>query len=129
MIANLHIISLEFEFIEDEHWNILIIECTSLSAEWEKVSGYLGLSFSLIDSIKRDHPNDSTGCWNEAVKRWIQQKYNTKSFGKPSWRTLLKAVVQVDKRLFQSLAVKHQSKLIVCRVTVAVAIDFLLYTS
>ena len=106
----------------------MIIECTSLSAEWEKVSGYLGLSFNVIDSIKKDHPNDSTGCWNDALKQWIQQKYSTKSFGKPSWKTLLKAVIQVDKRLFQSLAVKHQSKLIVCIVTVAVTIDSLLYT-
>ena len=42
--------SLEFESIEDEHWNTLIFECASLSAEWEKVSGYPGLSFKLIDT-------------------------------------------------------------------------------
>ena len=95
---------------EKEHWNILIIECKSLSSNWEKVSGYLGLSFELIDTIKRDNPRDSTGCWNEALKEWIKQNYNTKKFGRPSWRSLLRAVAEVDKRQFQKLAAEHQGE-------------------
>ena len=99
---------------EKEHWNILIIECKSLSSNWEKVSAYLGLSFELIDTIKRDNPRDSTGCWNEALKEWIKQNYNTKKFGRPSWRSLLRAVAEVDKRQFQKLAAEHQGEKLIC---------------
>ena len=85
----------------------MIIECKSLSGDWEKVSGYLGLSFKLIETIKRDNPKDSSSCWNEALKQWIKQNYNTVIFGRPSWRSLLKAIAEVDKLLFERLAVKH----------------------
>ena len=88
----------------------MIIECKSLSSNWEKVSAYLGLSFELIETIKRDNPRDSAGCWNEALKEWIKQNYDTKLFGQPSWRSLLKAVAEVDKHQFQKLAAEHQGE-------------------
>ena len=95
---------------EDDHWNVLVVECKSLSSDWEKVSAYLGLPFKLIDTVKRDNPRDSAGCWNEALKEWIKQNYNTKLFGRPSWRSLLRAVAEVDKRQFQKLAGEHQGE-------------------
>ena len=108
---------------EDQHWNILVIECKSLSSDWEKVGAYLGLPFKLIDTIKRDNPKDSAGCWNEALKEWIKQNYNTKLFGRPSWRSLLKAVAEVDNLLFEKLAAKHSQPgmliMNVCQVVVA----------
>ena len=82
----------------------MIMECRSLAANWEQLSGYIGLSFDLIDNIIGDHPSNNSGCWNEALKQWIKQNYETEKFGKPSWRTLLKAVSLVDKRLFKNLA-------------------------
>ena len=78
-----------------------------MSGNWEKVSGYLGLSFELIETIKRDNPRDSAGCWNEALKQWIKQNYNTETFSKPTWRSFLRAVAEVDKLLFERLAEKH----------------------
>ena len=98
-------------FVEDKHWNILVIECRSLSSDWEKVSAYLGLLFKLIDTLKRDNPRDSTGCWNEALKHWIKQNYDIKIFGRPSWRSLLRAVAEVDKHQFQKLAAEHQGEI------------------
>ena len=86
------------------------MECKSLSSNWEKVSGYLGLSFELIETIKRDNSRDSAGCWNNALKQWIKQNYNTETFGKPAWRSLLRAVAEVDKHQFQKLAAEHQGK-------------------
>ena len=105
---------------EDDHWNILVIECKSLSSDWEKVSAYLGLPFKVIDTIKRDNPRDSAGCWNEALKHWIKQNYNTKLFALPSWRSLLRAVAEVDNLMFERLAAKHsQPGMCVCQVVVA----------
>ena len=86
----------------------MIDECSSLAAKWEQVSGFLGLQPSLIANIKGNHPNDNTGCWNDALLQWIRQNYNTRKYGTPSWNKLLKAVSKVDKRLFKELSAKHQ---------------------
>ena len=92
----------------EEEWNIVIIKCNSLAAKWEQLSGYLGLSIGMIESIKADHHGDCAGCWNEALKQWIKQNYKTEIFGKPSWQTLLRSVALVDKLLFKKLAKEHQ---------------------
>ena len=85
----------------------MIDRCSSLAAKWEQLSGFLGLKISLIETIKQDHPGDNIGCWNDALKNWIKQNYNTKKFTQPSWRTLLKAIAKVDKLLFNKLAAEH----------------------
>ena len=76
------------------------------------MSAYLGLPISRIESIKGNHPSDDTGCLYDALGQWIGQKYNTKKFGMPSWRTLLKAVASIDKRIFKKLAREHEGKII-----------------
>ena len=97
--------------IGEDDWNIVIDECSSLNSKWEEISGYLGLRHSLIDSIKRNNPNNSSGCLNDAFKQWIMQNYNTEMFNKPSWRSLLTAVAKMDKLLFKTLVEKHQGML------------------
>ena len=87
---------------------MVITECSSLAAHWEQLSGYLGLSFELIDKIKGDHSTSNTGCWNEALKQWIKQNYKTERFGEPSWKNLLRAIARIDKLQFKILAAAHQ---------------------
>ena len=82
---------------EDDDWNIVVIETGSLSSRWEKLVVRLGLTSDLIDSTIRP----ASAPWDEALKQWINQNYNTTRFGLPSWRTLLKAVAQVNKRQAQ----------------------------
>ena len=48
-----------------------------MSAKWEIVGGFLGLSISVIDNIKATAPVTTVGCWHEALKNWIKQNYNT----------------------------------------------------
>ena len=83
-------------------------ECSSLSAHWENLSGFLGLSISLIERIKAGSYVNVDGCWNEALKNWIKQNYKTARFGLPSWRTLLEAIARVDKLLFKRLTDSHK---------------------
>ena len=99
-----------FQFAEEDDWNIVIDECSSLTAKWEQLSGFLGLRLSLINSIKDNHPGDNCACWNEALKQWITQNYTTRRFGEPSWGTLLKAVAKVDKLQFKNLAAMHRGR-------------------
>ena len=101
----------------------MIDECSSLNSKWEEISGYLGLRHSLIDSIKQDNQNNSSGCLNEAFKQWIMQNYSTEKFNKPSWRTLLTAVAKVDKLLFKQLSEKHWGKY--TSITIASSDDYL----
>ena len=91
-------------------WNVVITECSSLAAEWELLSAYLGISAKMIDIIKGNNPSKISSCWNEALKQWIMQNYDTERFGEPSWRTLLEALAKVDKRQFKELAEKYQSE-------------------
>ena len=89
---------------------MVVIECSSLAAEWEQLSAYLGLPANVIDIIKRDNSNKSLACWNEALKQWIMQKYSTEKFGNPSWRSLLGAIAKLDKLMFNKLVEKYQGE-------------------
>ena len=88
-----------------EDWNLVVMETASLGFNWEKLVVYLGLSFDLIDNTIRK----ASDSWSEALKQWIKQNYNTKKYSEPSWRTLLRAVAQVNKLQFRTLADKHKS--------------------
>ena len=94
--------------LEEDDWNDVIKECSSLAAKWEQLSGYLGLSIGTIDAIKENFSNNVAGCLNEALKQWIKQNYRTARYGYPSWRMLLEAIARIDKLLFKKLADKHQ---------------------
>ena len=98
---------------EEEDWNDVIKECSSLAAKWEQLSGFLGLRIETIDTIKENFPNNAVGCWNEALKQWIKQNYRTARYGYPSWRMLLEAIARIDKLLFKKLADKHQGIVLV----------------
>ena len=107
IIVVLKILSLLINTDTDD-WNAVVIELKMLSAHWEQLSIHLGLTMHVIDCIRKDHPNDSDGCLNEALSEWIKQNYSTDKFGLPSWRTLFKAVKPVNNSLFKKLAPKHQ---------------------
>ena len=94
---------------EEDDWNVVFVECCSLAAKWEQLSACLGLAKADIDSIRESRSRDSAGCWSEALSQWIKQNYSTQRFGLPSWRSLLKAMAMVDKRLVKELATKHPS--------------------
>ena len=107
---------------EEDDWNIIVTECNSLSYKWEELSAFLGLPRNRIESIKKNHPSDDTGCLNDALGQWIEQKYNKEKFGMPSWRTLLKGVALIDKRVFKKLAREHEGKIIIFIVSLKVEI-------
>ena len=100
--------SLTHLHIETDDWNTAVMECSPLAAKWKKFSACLGLSKDDIDSIKDVNPKDNSGCLDDAMDHWIKQNYDTEKFGLPSWRTLVAAVAQVNKRLCKQLAIKHQ---------------------
>ena len=98
---------------DEKDWNRVVKECSSLSAKWEYLSIYLGLSANTIGTIKRDNPGNTRGCWNQALLEWINQSYDTREHGEPSWRTLLRAIAGEDRLSFKKLSQKHQGKQII----------------
>ena len=94
---------------DEESWNDVIIACSPLAAKWKQLSGFMGLSFKTIRTIKENN-DDNEGSWNEALMQWILRDYNTEKYGLPSWKSLLKTVSRVDQSLFEELAREHQAK-------------------
>ena len=91
---------------------MVIKECNLLAANWENLGAFLGLSIGTIDSIKESpRISSAVGYWNEVLKQWIKQNYNTRRYGLPSWRTLLESIARVDKLLFKKLAAEHPGML------------------
>ena len=86
----------------------MFCECKTLSADWHDLGTFLGLAVDDLDSIMRDH-RSSKACLKKALYEWIKQNYPTDKYGLPSWRTLLKAVAQVNGQLFRKLAVKYKT--------------------
>ena len=91
---------------------MIVTDCNSLAYKWEELSAFLGLRRSVIEGIKKNHPCDVTGCLNDALGQWIEQKYNTNKYGMPSWRRLLEAIALIDNRIFKKLAREHEGKII-----------------
>ena len=88
---------------------MVFTETRSLASNWNQLSILLGLPSELIDNI-RCKAGDNYDYWSEALKQWIKQNYNTKMFGKPSWRNLLKAIAKVDKLQFKELSTSARVK-------------------
>ena len=95
-------------FTVEDDWNVVFEECSPLASKWQPLSALLGLRLSIVDRIKSDFQGDSLGCLSEALKQWIKMNYNTQKYGKPSWKTLLKAIAKIDKPQFNRLATEHQ---------------------
>ena len=72
------------------------------------MSVLIGLPRDIIEDIRTNrHQNDD--CWQDALSQWIKQNYTiSDTFPEPSWRSLLKAVKEVDMQRYKELASKHQ---------------------
>ena len=119
----------ETSYTEDDDWNVVFDECSSLASKWQQLSAYLGLNPSIIDRIKSNFQGDCLGCLSEALKEWIKMNYDTERFGKPSWKTLLKAIAKIDKQLFNRLATEHQGTVTTryCQIIIFIIIAILLF--
>ena len=98
---------LSLSLTDEKDWNSVVIACKTLSLRWQELSVNLGISPSDIGKFAKNHPQDVSGCLSDALVHWIRQNYDTKQYGLPSWRTLLRAVAQLDKLLFKKLASEH----------------------
>ena len=61
-----------------------------------------------IASIIARFPLSDKNQLSEVIKYWLQWNFNYQKEGKPSWKTLAKAVYPINRRLGESIAQKHK---------------------
>lgn len=82
------------------------VEC--LAVDWNELAIKLHLNNDDIKVLRQNNLGDTRACLNGAMELWLKQKYNTASFGHPSWKTLVKAVEGMDEALAYKIANKHR---------------------
>ena len=67
-----------------------------------------------IDGIARNYPHDATAALYEVVKLWLEQRYNVRRHGPPTWRRLVEAVAHPggggNIQLARRIADNHNTK-------------------
>ena len=74
----------------------------------------LGLLSSEESAIANNNANEQGNCLREVLKRWLNKAYDTKKFGPPTWRNLVKTVTNPaggnNPALAEKIAKKHPLK-------------------
>ena len=63
-----------------------------LAAEWESLGTALRITPTELGTLSSKNLPDPKKCLRGVLLAWLQQRYDTKKFGQPSWRMLCKAV-------------------------------------
>ena len=85
-------------------------EVKTLSAKWRVLSTYLHLREDSLEVIEQNNPRDAISCLRQALAEWLKYNYNCEKYGKPSWRSLARAVQSLDQSLCEKIISDHQGE-------------------
>ena len=77
--------------LDDTHLHDVICETTNVTTEWYHLGLALGLLPHTLDAIETQSANLIT-CRRTMLVEWLRQKDQVLQKGRPSWRTLVKAL-------------------------------------
>ena len=80
---------------------------SSLAGQWRTIATNLRLKNDFMKTIESNHPKDVMICLQLAIEDWLTLNYNCERNGRPSWRTLAKAVRPLDGGLFERIVREH----------------------
>lgn len=63
-----------------------------LASKWKYLGLALGVKCSTLDTICYKNHQKPEDCLRDTLQAWLQQQYDTKKTGQPSWQLLCKAV-------------------------------------
>ena len=63
-----------------------------LASNWKDLGLALGIKYSTLKTIGLENLQIPKDCLGNMLQAWLQQQYDTKKFGQPSWELLCKAV-------------------------------------
>ncbi len=70
-----------------------------------------------MNTIETNHSKDVMLCLQLAIEDWLKLKFNHERNGRPSWRTLAKAVRKLDGGLFEKIVCEHPAGMCILLVT------------
>ena len=88
-------------------------EVMDVAAKWRSLGLALRLKAADLDTISSKNHTDPTECLNDMLLAWLQQHYDFKRFGPPSWRMLCQAISNPaggnNPALARKIAEHHQA--------------------
>ena len=70
----------------------VVEEVIDVAAKWKSLGVALRLKAADLDTISSKDHTDPTECLSDMLLAWLQQRYDSKRFGQPSWRMLCQAI-------------------------------------
>ena len=70
----------------------VVEEVMDVAAKWRSLGLALRLRAAELDTISSKNHTDPTECLRDMLLAWLQQRYDSKRFGPPSWRILCQAI-------------------------------------
>lgn len=67
-------------------------EVMDMASKWKPLGRALRLRAARLDTISSNNHNNHTECLSDMLHSWLQQGYDTKKLGLPSWRLLCEAI-------------------------------------
>ena len=67
-------------------------EVMDVASSWRSLGLALRLKATELDTISIKNHTDPTECLRDMLLAWLQQRYDVKRFGPPSWRMLCQAI-------------------------------------
>ena len=77
--------------LDEDDLSIIIEEILPLKSRYYDLGRSLNLKIADLRKIRDEHPSDSDAL-EDALLLWLNQKYNNKKHGPPTWRMLVEAV-------------------------------------
>ena len=79
--------------VSDEDHIVDIMEAVqNIASKWMSLGAVLRIRHADLTIIKTKHQNDPIECLRDMLYAWLQQTYDTMTYGQPSWRMLCQAV-------------------------------------
>ena len=99
-----------FALLDEEDLSTIIEEILPLESRYYNLGRSLNLKIADLRKIRDKHPSDSDGL-EDVLLLWLNQKYNEKKYGPPTWRMLVEAVSKEsggdNHELAKKIAVNH----------------------
>lgn len=86
----------------------ILKELSGLESEFESLAMRLHLPFKTLKIIKTDYYSSTRSAFVQVITEWVILNYNHTKFGKPSWKSLVKAVDFMDHKRAKQIATKHK---------------------
>ena len=91
----------------------IVEEVNDLAPRWKSLGLALRLKPAKLGTISFKNHTDPTECLNDMLLAWLQQRYDFKRFGPPSWRMLCQAISNAaggnNPALARSIAEHHHN--------------------